>query len=302
MAGPGRRALYTKGGRLRLFWRLLFFTLLLVALYVVLATLLPPTLTGHAAALLTASVAAGWVLLGLEGRPPAALGFHASREAFSGTFLGLLLGAAVAALAGSLMAATGAVRWSPEPWTPGAWVAAAALSLAFLAPLAAAEEALLRGYPLQALSEAWGPAPALLVTSAAFGLLHAANPEVSWIGLVNTGLAGVFLGALYLRTGSLWWPSGAHLGWNWTHGFVMDLPVSGLEVVDAPGLEGHAVGPELLSGGAFGPEGSVLATVALVAAAAWTWSTGRLGPTRGARSSPPLALLERADTPAKGKR
>ena len=73
----------------------------------------------------------------------------------------------------------------------------------------------------------------------------------------------VFLGVVYLKTASLWWATGAHLGWNWAHGFLADLPVSGLELVDAPLLEPVTGGPDWLSGGSFGPEGSVVSTLVL---------------------------------------
>jgi hypothetical protein len=214
----------------------------------------------------------------------------------------------VAAAAVAPIAALGAVRWSAQTGSVGAFVGGAALSLALYGPLAAAEEALLRGYPLQALAEAWGPWAALLLTSVLFGLLHGSNPGVEWVGIVNTGLAGVFLGALYLRTGSLWWASGAHLGWNWTHGYLLDLPVSGLDIADQPWIEAHSAGPALLSGGAFGPEGSVLATAVMLIAIVWTWWTPRLHPAGWTRDTPPLAALrtlpaaERGTTNARGAR
>ena len=283
---------YTRGGRLRLGWRLILFAGLLAALYVVLSALLPRTLLGQGSVLLASSLFAGWALLATDGRPPAALGFPLRREALSESGLGLALGCVVAAAAVVPMAAFGVVRWSAEA-TGGVarFLLGGASTLALYAPLAAAEEALLRGYPLQALAEAWGPVLALLLTSATFGLLHAANPEVQWVGILNTGLAGVFLGALYLRTGSLWWASGAHAGWNWTHGYLLDLPVSGLNVADQPLLEGRTQGPELLSGGGFGPEGSLLVTGVLLAATAWTWRTSRLAAAEWTREAPPLARL-----------
>jgi hypothetical protein len=291
MTDAVRTAFHTPGGRLRLGWRLALFALVLVALAVVLASVLPPTLMGQAVMLLAASLAAGWILLGIEGRPPAALGFPLRTVAVRETLLGLALGCAVGAAAVAPIAAGGWMRWSAEPGTLAGFFSAGALSLGMLGLLAAAEEALLRGYPLQALAEAWGPAVALVVTSVIFGLLHGANPEVSVAGLLNTGVAGLFLGALYLRTGSLWWASGAHLGWNWVHGYLLDLPVSGLDVADQPYLEGRASGPELLSGGGFGPEGSLLATAILLVATAWTWRTRWLRPSPAVREAPPLAAL-----------
>ena len=290
------RIFTTASGRLRLGWRLLVFVGLLVPFYLFLSSLLAPDLIGHGFALLGASLVAGWMLLGMEGRRPAALGFALGRGALIETLLGFLLGCAVGVMAAGLMAATGTIRWTLAHASVPSYAGEAVGSLALLAPLAAAEEAMIRGYPLQALSEAWGPGVALLLTSAGFGLLHANNPDVGWVGLLNTALAGLFLGALYLRTGSLWWPSGAHLGWNWSHGFLLDLPVSGLDLVDAPGISSRTSGPALLSGDAFGPEGSLLTAAVLLASTGWVWKTRRLGPSAAVRHTTPLARLKETPT------
>ena len=176
------------------------------------------------------------------------------------------------------------------------WTTAAAGALWFFAVPAAAEEVVFRGYPLQALAERWGAGVALGLTSVGFGCLHFLNPESSWLGAANVAAAGAWLGVVMLRTGSLWWASAAHLGWNWAHGFLADLPVSGLDVVDAPYVAARAVGPEWLSGGGFGPEGSLLSTVALAAGAVWAWRTGWLKPSRAVREAVPLALMEGPET------
>jgi membrane protease YdiL (CAAX protease family) len=285
------RLFTTASGRLRLGWRLLVFVGLLVLVYVTVAALLAPDLLGHGLALLAGSLVAGWMLLGMDGRRPAALGF-ALRGAVPETLQGLALGCVVGLAAAGAMAVAGAVRWGIVSASPTAYLWTALASLLWLAPLAAAEEAMARGYPLQALSEAWGPGIGLALTSAGFGLLHGGNPGVGWVGLLNTSLAGLFLGALYLRTGSLWWPSGAHLGWNWSHGFLLDLPVSGLDVVDTPGLTSRAAGPALLSGGRFGPEGSLLAALVVVGFTAWVWTTRRLSPSAAALEAQPIARLK----------
>ena len=75
--------------------------------------------------------------------------------------------------------------------------------------------------------------------------------------------------------------SGVHLGWNWAHGFVVDLPVSGLDLVDNPVVDPIIAGPAWLNGGAFGPEASVAGSVALAAAAAWALFSPRLRPSPG---------------------
>jgi membrane protease YdiL (CAAX protease family) len=290
-AEGARQILYGAEGRLRLGWRLCLFVLLLAGLYTALGALLPSGMLGQGITLLGASLLAGWAVLALDGLPAGALGFPLRREALSETLLGTGLGCVVGGVAVVPMAALGVVRWSREDGTLASFFTAGVLSLALFGLLAAAEEAVLRGYPLQAISDSLGPLLAVLLTSVAFGLLHLANPEVGWPGILNTSLAGAFLGALYLRTGSLWWASGAHLGWNWMHGFLLDLPVSGLDVADQPFLASRSSGPDLLSGGAFGPEGSLLATAVLLGVTAWVWRTRALGPADWTRETPLLATL-----------
>ena len=79
--------------------------------------------------------------------------------------------------------------------------------------------------------------------------------------------AGVLLGGAYMLTRSLWAPMGLHAAWNFTQGEIYDVPVSGL---DGKGLvEAKLSGPELLSGGQFGLEASVIALVIATAAGVW---------------------------------
>lgn len=284
------------GGRLRLGWRLLAFPLLAIAVMATVALLLPTGMLTVSGAMLAGGLVAGWALLALDGRGPAALGFHASRaavpEAAKGFGLGVALGLGVVAA----IAALGGLRWTAESGTAVGWLASGAGALAFLALPAAAEEAVLRGYPLQALSEAWGPGPALVLTSAAFAGLHVWNPGVTTLGIVNVAVAGAFLGVVYLKTASLWWASGAHLGWNWSHGFLVDVPVSGLELLDAPFYEGTTFGPTWLGGGPFGPEGSAVASVLVVAAAWVCWRTRALRPGEEALRAGPIAFAPAGDT------
>jgi membrane protease YdiL (CAAX protease family) len=191
-----------------------------------------------------------------------------------------------------LMAGTGALRWVPEDGNALSWILGAGSALLIFAVPAAAEEAMLRGYPLQALAEAWGSPRAVGATAVAFGLLHMWNPGVGWLETVNVGLAGLLLGVVYVRTLSLWWATGVHLGWNWSHGYAADVSVSGLDVVDAPLYQGVVSGPGWLSGGAFGPEGTLAATVILTGAAAACWWGPWLRPGAAARAAGSLVSDE----------
>ena len=89
----------------------------------------------------------------------------------------------------------------------------------------------------------------------------------------------------------LWWATGVHLGWNWALGYLTDLPVSGLELLDAPFYDGVPQGAAWVGGGAFGPEGSAVATVGLAAAAWVCWKTPWLRPGPHVAATEPIAAL-----------
>ncbi|MDH5759980.1 MAG: CPBP family intramembrane metalloprotease [Gemmatimonadota bacterium] len=258
-------------GRLRLGWRLALFLLAAALLTFVALLVLPGGLTGSSVATTMGCLGAGWMLLRLEGRPFADLGLRPGVPALAGSGAGVGVGVAVGLAAVLLMAILGGVTWSRTPGTAQAWALSGGATLGILALPALAEEALLRGYPLLTLSEEWGGGPAVVVTAVVFGLLHLGNPEVTALAIGNIVAAGLLLGAVYVRTGSLWWAFGVHLGWNWAHAFLVDLPVSGFDLVDTPLIEAAPRGAQWIGGGAFGPEGSVAATVALLCAAAVVW-------------------------------
>lgn len=277
-------------GRVRLGWRILLY-LVVAAVGMVGSSFLAPTdLPLSTAPVLVGALFGGWALLALDGLGPGALGFYVAPATWKEALWGLGLGVAVAGFVALAMVLSGALRWYPETGSALAYLREAGASFWLFTLPAAGEEALLRGYLFQAFAEAWGGAWALWVTSVLFGALHLGNPNTSWIGLANILVAGLFLGVVYLKTASLWWATGAHLGWNWAHGFLSDLPVSGLELVDTPLLEPLTQGPDWLSGGAFGPEGSIMSTVVLVGATVVLWNASWLRPGDRAREVRPLVL------------
>jgi membrane protease YdiL (CAAX protease family) len=99
--------------------------------------------------------------------------------------------------------------------------------------------------------------------SLAFASMHAVNPNVTPLALFNIALAGAVLGWLYWSEGGLLGPWTFHALWNFTLA-ALALPVSGMTMggpVFATGIRGAGLAP--LSGGAFGPEGSLLSTAGL---------------------------------------
>jgi membrane protease YdiL (CAAX protease family) len=124
------------------------------------------------------------------------------------------------------------------------------------------EELLSRGYHLQTIASGinlfWG----VIISSAVFGLLHLANPSASWVSTAGIFFAGIFLAYGYIRTKQLWLPIGLHIGWNFCEGVVFGFPVSGLDVYALTRIE--VTGPEIWTGGPFGPEAGLIVLPALV--------------------------------------
>jgi hypothetical protein len=281
-------------------WR----TLLFIALYSVLLVLLQPValllpggggeaaaLTLYGAVMLLAGLLAGFALLRwLDGRRAGALGFaigaHAGRELAAGLAAGVL----AMLLAAALLAVTGLLRFAPDDGTTQLWVQSTFAALLTFTVAAAAEEVVYRGYAFQALVRGFGPWPTLLVTSALFALAHARNPAITSAALLNIFLAGIVLGLTYLRTLSLWAATALHVGWNWSMASLLDLPVSGLTMVDTPLYEPIVGGARWLSGREFGPEGGLVGTVGLCAALLVIFLWPRLEPSAPQCAARPLPL------------
>ena len=121
------------------------------------------------------------------------------------------------------------------------------------------EEWIIRGYIYHTLRERWRPWIAALGSSMLFAMLHATNPEVSGIALLNIVLAGMVLAAMVERTGSLWSATLAHGVWNFAVACLLSVPVSGIPLFHL--LDVKITGNPDLTGGGFGPEGSALLTL-----------------------------------------
>ena len=118
------------------------------------------------------------------------------------------------------------------------------------------EELVFRGYLLQNMIEGMGLVIAVALSCLIYGLVHITNPNA---GLLSTAIIVLF-GYLriygYLATGQLWLSMGMHIGWNFFQGPVFGYAASGQETASL--ISQTPAGPAWLSGGAFGPEGSIL--------------------------------------------
>lgn len=118
------------------------------------------------------------------------------------------------------------------------------------------EELLSRGYHLQTLASGMNLFWGVLISSAIFGILHLGNPNATWVSAVGILFAGLFLAYGYLSTKQLWLPIGLHIGWNFFEGVVFGFPVSGLDIYRLTRIT--VSGPEIWTGGAFGPEAGLV--------------------------------------------
>jgi hypothetical protein len=112
----------------------------------------------------------------------------------------------------------------------------------------------------------FGSLTALVVSAAFFGLTHLGNAHATMTGAAAIALeAGILLGVCYMAVRNLWLPIGLHFGWNFTEGGIFGSAVSGNDFTGI--FTTTTSGPDLLTGGAFGPEASIVA-VAICGAAA----------------------------------
>jgi membrane protease YdiL (CAAX protease family) len=186
-----------------------------------------------------------------------------------------VLGHAVGLLTISAIAA---VIWACDGYEVGAWakalssgeaLAGIGILLVCFAVQSSVEEFVFRGWLLSAIARRLNVAVAVVLTSMVFSLLHY-GPGQFWLVTLNTFLFSVFACAWALNAGSIWGVMGWHAGWNWLLATGFELPVTGLDAnVPALLVELNALGPDVLTGGAQGPEGSVACTVFFAGAIGW---------------------------------
>ena len=142
------------------------------------------------------------------------------------------------------------------------------ISFVFFLLVAITEEFALRGFVLERMLQGgvnkfW----ALFLSATLFSLVHIANPNFDFLSFINILLAGILLGSSYIYTRNLCFPITLHWFWNWIQGPVLGYEVSGNKFCDGL-LTLYLPEANLINGGAFGFEGSILCTVLMVAGTA----------------------------------
>jgi membrane protease YdiL (CAAX protease family) len=134
----------------------------------------------------------------------------------------------------------------------------------YILSLAAVEEILFRGIIYRILEEDFRLLPALGISSILFAVPHYFNPHATIVSVVSVGIGGVALALLYSVTKNLWPLIFFHTGWNFSQ-IIFGVNLSGLDKFTESGIfKSSLKGPDILTGGKFGPENSVIALVLLM--------------------------------------
>lgn len=136
--------------------------------------------------------------------------------------------------------------------------------------VAVTEEVAFRGFVLgRMLNAGINRFVALFLSSLIFSLMHIVNPNFSSMSFLNILLAGVLMGSTYIYTRNLWFPIALHLFWNWFQGPVLGFGVSGAQYGNSL-LTLKLPEENIINGGAFGFESSILCTALMIIAIAIT--------------------------------
>lgn len=173
------------------------------------------------------------------------------------TVKGFALGFGYFVVVAGLMAILGvySASFTTEDWKD------IVLSFVFYFLVACGEEVVFRGIIFRMIDERFNTCAALVISALLFGFIHLVTPNSSiWSSVAISIEAGLLLGAAYKYTGTLWFPIGIHWGWNFTQGNVFGFSVSG-HAEEASILHPVVEGHDLITGGLFGPEASIISVL-----------------------------------------
>lgn len=212
--------------------------------------------------LLLAAVLPGFLMARIEGRPFGDFGLPA-KGAFGRNFwIGAIWGIASLSVLMLVLRAAGAFSFGSLDLHGARILKFAVYYAVFFLITAFFEDFLMRGYSQWVLAQGMHFWPAAALLSVLFGALHLMNPGEAKIGIAAVVVIGFFFCLTLRRTGTLWWAVGFHMSWDWGESYLFSVPDSG---GIAPGhlLNSSFHGPDWLTGGSVGPEGSYLVFVVL---------------------------------------
>ena len=126
------------------------------------------------------------------------------------------------------------------------------------------EEVATRGWLLTRIAARTNLPLAIGISSSLFGFLHLGNSGVTFLSVLNIVLDGVLAGLLLIYTDSIWLVVAQHGTWNYVQGNLLGFQVSGTGADASIFSFSMGAGPDWLTGGEFGAEGSIVTTLVLL--------------------------------------
>lgn len=209
-----------------------------------------------------------WVKL-FEGRTIRSLGF-AKKGSLKSYFSGFASGILINTIVVGLMALLGNIEVNNGSLNLTGINAIGLVGLYLLGFLVqgASEEILSRGWMMQVIGARYKPWLGVLFSTLLFTILHLGNAGVNPISVLNLILVSFLLALFVLNEENLWFACAWHSSWNWMLGNVYGLSVSGADE-KVTLIDLNTNGAELFSGGEFGPEGSIVTSLVIIAAIIW---------------------------------
>lgn len=205
----------------------------------------------------------------VEKRSFSSIGFW--KVQWMGKYLrGALIGFVFISIPVIVLILTGIVKLQMQQITATAIFGIVGSLIAFLIQ-GATEEIIVRGWLFPVISVRSRIWVGIIVTSFLFGFLHLLNPGITILSISNIILVGVFAAFYVLKDSSLWGICAWHSIWNWAQYNVYGFAVSGMTVYSTPLFKPVTNGSEVLHGGSFGIEGSIITTIMLSIASIVLW-------------------------------
>ena len=261
--------IFDRHSDIRVVWKVVLFLLLSSGIFFGLASVLiflhvETLLAVFSLFVLAVGIATYVMIRFIHRKPFRAVGLYLQPTTFREFGVGCLLGFLMMFGILIILVSLGYAKFSMTASSPGNVLLTISSAVAFFAIAAFAEELFFRGYLFQVLTQGLTLFPALIIMAVAFSFSHGSNPSVDTLASVNIALAGLWLSIAYVKTRSLWLPFGLHFSWNFSQTTLFGFPTSGIQFADYRINSSVVTGPSWLTGGDFGPEAGVLATVAIL--------------------------------------
>jgi membrane protease YdiL (CAAX protease family) len=260
------KGFFITDGKLRAGWRTAISFVLWVAIFLIIRLFVnPQPLIRYLILFAVIFALSSLFVRYIDRRPVATIGFMFHSRWIKEYLQGVLLGASAISIVFLFNLSLGYYAIVQHNITPSLLIYIFTYAMVLSICASGFEELAFRGYMFQNFIEATNVFIATAALSVFFGIGHLWNAHASWLSVSNTIAAGVLFALAYIRTKSLWLPSGIHFSWNFFMGRIYSLPGGGAKAAQTL-LDVKQQGPKVLTGGDYGPEAGIPALIVFIIA------------------------------------